>query len=293
MRMETTTSTESRFAARRTAVSTSGWSARPGAPPSARAGSTTKGGRRSIRRSSVQRSTTTSTWSGVRDPPNPDDGLHGLRGLLAGPRGDDDRAGKRSVADLRGGRGGRRRHKTALMPAGPLGTRHVGLYCPPYAIPSLSQSKAAAWELAKFLCAPEQVLEMRRAAASSRSRGTPCSTIPALAGAVSAPELVETTVASRAFARGERPVTRFGMEVGNVVGDEIVRVLTGELTARQAMQIAEERVGALGEPRLEVALDRLSGARSPASCRRRTTPGPAPSGIPIGSPDGAMTSKLK
>jgi hypothetical protein len=38
------------------------------------------------------------------------------------------------------------------------------------------------------------------------------------------------------------------MEVGNIIGDEIVRVLKGELTARQAMQIAEERVGALGTP---------------------------------------------
>jgi len=62
------------------------------------------------------------------------------------------------------------------------------------------------------------------------------------------PELIETTVASRAFARGERPVTRFGMEVGNVIGDEIVRVLTGELTSHEAMQVAEERVAALGNP---------------------------------------------
>jgi hypothetical protein len=62
------------------------------------------------------------------------------------------------------------------------------------------------------------------------------------------PELVETTVATRAFARGERPVTRFGMEVGNVIGDEIVRVLTGELTAQEAMQVAEQRVAALGDP---------------------------------------------
>jgi ABC-type glycerol-3-phosphate transport system substrate-binding protein len=49
--------------------------------------------------------------------------------------------------------------RTALMPAGPLGTRHVGLYTPPYAIPSRSGSKDAAWELAKFLCAPEQMLD--------------------------------------------------------------------------------------------------------------------------------------
>jgi len=62
------------------------------------------------------------------------------------------------------------------------------------------------------------------------------------------PELVETTVASRAFARGERPVTRFGMEVGNIIGDEIVRVLKGELTSHEAMQVAEQRVGALGPP---------------------------------------------
>src|SRR5262249_33089019 len=49
--------------------------------------------------------------------------------------------------------------RTALMPAGPLGTRHVGLYTPPYAIPSLARSKDAAWELAKFLCGPDQVLD--------------------------------------------------------------------------------------------------------------------------------------
>jgi hypothetical protein len=55
-------------------------------------------------------------------------------------------------------------------------------------------------------------------------------------------------VAARGGAGGARPVTRFGMEVGNIIGDEIVRVLEGELTAEQAMQIAEERVGALGSP---------------------------------------------
>ena len=44
------------------------------------------------------------------------------------------------------------------------------------------------------------------------------------------PELRRDTRATRAFARGERPVTRFGMEVGNRIGDQIVRALTGELT---------------------------------------------------------------
>src|SRR5579864_2772881 len=49
--------------------------------------------------------------------------------------------------------------RTALIPAGPLGTHHVGLYTPPYAIPSLSKAKREAWELAKFLCSETQVLE--------------------------------------------------------------------------------------------------------------------------------------
>ena len=62
------------------------------------------------------------------------------------------------------------------------------------------------------------------------------------------PELVETTVATREFARGERPVTRYGMEVGNLIGDEIVRALTGELTVQEALRNAEQTVGALGPP---------------------------------------------
>lgn len=137
--------------------------------------------------------------------------------------------------------------KTALMPAGPLGKRHVGLYCPPYAIPSLSQSKQAAWELAKFLCAPEQVLADAQESGFVEVSRNSVLNDPAFRSRFR-PNLLETTVETRAFARGERPVTRFGMEVGNIIGDEIVRVLTGELTAQEAMQIAEQRVGALGFP---------------------------------------------
>ena len=115
------------------------------------------------------------------------------------------------------------------------------------AIPSLSQSKQAAWELAKFLCAPEQVLEDAHSSGFVEVSRNSVLNDPAFVARFR-PELVATTVASRAFARGERPVTRFGMEVGNMIGDEIVRVLTGELTAKEAMQIAEQRVGALGTP---------------------------------------------
>ena len=62
------------------------------------------------------------------------------------------------------------------------------------------------------------------------------------------PELLSTTVETRRFARGERPITSYGMEVGNLIGDEIVRVLTGELGAAEAMANAERSVAALGPP---------------------------------------------
>jgi multiple sugar transport system substrate-binding protein len=137
--------------------------------------------------------------------------------------------------------------RTALVPVGPRGTRHVGLYCPPYGIPSRSQSKEAAWELAKFLCAPEQVL-----ADAQNSGFVEVSRNSVLADGDFAarfrPELLETTRATRAFARGERPVTSYGMEVGNRIGDQIVRVLKGELGASEALREAERTVAALGHP---------------------------------------------
>jgi ABC-type glycerol-3-phosphate transport system substrate-binding protein len=137
--------------------------------------------------------------------------------------------------------------RTALIPAGPLGTRHVGLYTPPYAIPSLSRSKQEAWELAKFLCAPEQVLEDAERSGFVEVARESVLRDPRFVDRFR-PELVRTTVETRPYARGERPVTSHGMEVGNLIGDEIVRVLKGELGAREAMENAERTVGALGPP---------------------------------------------
>ena len=137
--------------------------------------------------------------------------------------------------------------RTALMPVGPLGTRHVGLYCPPYAIPSALRVEG------RRVGARQVPLRARAGARGCRAerlrRGVAQlgDRRPRFAARFR-PELVETTRATRAFARGERPVTRFGMEVGNRIGDQIVRVLTGELTSSEALQEAERTVAALGHP---------------------------------------------
>ena len=137
--------------------------------------------------------------------------------------------------------------RTALMPAGPLGSRHVGLYTPPYAIPSRSSSKRAAWELAKYLCSSEQVLDDVRKSAFVEVARESVLADPAFTARFR-PELLSTVRATRPFARGERPVTNHGVEVGNLIGDEIVRVLTGELGAEEALANAERTVAALGSP---------------------------------------------
>ncbi len=137
--------------------------------------------------------------------------------------------------------------RTALMPVGPLGTRHVGLYCPPYAIPSGATSKPAAWELAKFLCAPEQVLDD-----ALKSGFVEVSRSSVMADTRFAerfrPELLEHVRQSRQWARGERPVTQFGMEVGNRIADQIVRALRREVSVTEALAQAELDVAALGNP---------------------------------------------
>jgi ABC-type glycerol-3-phosphate transport system substrate-binding protein len=137
--------------------------------------------------------------------------------------------------------------RTALLPAGPLGTRHVGLYTPPYAIPSAAPSKREAWELAKFLCDPANMLDDAQKSGFVEVARDSVLADPAFAPRFR-PELMSTVVQTRPFARGERPVTNYGMEVGNRIGDEIVRVLTGELGAAEAMANAERTVAALGPP---------------------------------------------
>jgi ABC-type glycerol-3-phosphate transport system substrate-binding protein len=137
--------------------------------------------------------------------------------------------------------------RTAVMPVGPVGTRHVGLYTPPYALPSRSRAKRAAWELAKFLCSPEQMLDDVQQSGFVEVARESVLGDPAFANRFRQ-ELLDTVVRTRPFARGERPVTRHGMEVGNLIGDQIVRVLRGEVGADAALAEAERTVAALGPP---------------------------------------------
>jgi ABC-type glycerol-3-phosphate transport system substrate-binding protein len=136
---------------------------------------------------------------------------------------------------------------TTLVPAGPSGTRHAGLYCPPYAIPARSRVKEAAWELAKFLCAPQQLIDDALQSGFVEVSRRSVLDDPRFAARFR-PDLVETTRATRAIARGERPVNRHSFQVGDILGEEYTRALSGQQTPREAVRRAQQRVGALGSP---------------------------------------------
>jgi len=136
---------------------------------------------------------------------------------------------------------------TTLVPAGPRGTRHAGLYCPPYAIPGRSKVKEAAWELAKFLCAPEQVLDDAVQSGFVEVARRSVLDDPRFAARFR-PDLVATTRSTRSISRAERPAPRQGMLVGDIIGEECARTLAGEQSSREALRRAQERVNALGSP---------------------------------------------
>ena len=106
-------------------------------------------------------------------------------------------------------------------------------------------SQSAAWELAKFLCAPEQLIDdAQRSGFVEVSRRSVLSDPRFVARF--RPDLVESTRATRAFARGERPVIAESFAFGDILGEECARALAGEQTAQAALDRAESRVRAMG-----------------------------------------------
>ena len=121
----------------------------------------------------------------------------------------------------------------ALIPAGPAG-RFPNLYSPPWAIPAKSKVRDEAWELAKFLSSPRQLLED-----GLRSEAIETSSLSALYS----PEfdrhfradLLGAVRASRAIAFEERPFGTLGIDACVVVGDAVNAALEGRANIDEAL----------------------------------------------------------
>jgi hypothetical protein len=101
--------------------------------------------------------------------------------------------------------------------------------------------------LARFLCAPEQLLDDAVGSGFVEVARESVLADPRFAARFR-PDLVATTRDTRAIARGERPMPRQGLLVGDTIAEEYTRALRGEQTPRAALQRAQARVSALGLP---------------------------------------------
>jgi multiple sugar transport system substrate-binding protein len=122
----------------------------------------------------------------------------------------------------------------ALVPAGPAG-RAPNLYSPLWAIPKASPVAAEAWELAKWLCSPRQLLE--DGLLSNALETAPLSVLysPEFDRHFRA-DILAVARGSRAIAREERPFGDLGIEACTMVGDTTHELLLGRWTPREAVE---------------------------------------------------------
>jgi ABC-type glycerol-3-phosphate transport system substrate-binding protein len=111
------------------------------------------------------------------------------------------------------------RSGVALIPAGPTG-RRPNLYSPPWAIPAKSKVKDEAWELAKFLSAPRQLLEDGLKSEAIETSSLSVLYSPEFDRHFRA-DLLSAVRQSRAIAFEERPFGTLGIEACVVVGDAV------------------------------------------------------------------------
>jgi ABC-type glycerol-3-phosphate transport system substrate-binding protein len=131
----------------------------------------------------------------------------------------------------------------ALVPHGPRGTRHTGLYGPVFAIPARSEQVEAAWELIKFAASPEQIRS--DALSGGNAEIARMSVVHSREYAQRfTPEIAAVVQRTRELARNERPRVERWFEIGDTVGAAIEQAIAGG-DPRRLLAEAAERVSAL------------------------------------------------
>ena len=121
----------------------------------------------------------------------------------------------------------------ALIPAGPAG-RRANLYSPPWSIPLKSKVRDEAWELAKFLCSPRQLLEDGLCSEAIETSSLSVLYSPEFDQHFRA-DLLAAVRATRAIALEERPFGTLGIEACVVVGEAVNAAVEGRATVDEAL----------------------------------------------------------
>ena len=134
----------------------------------------------------------------------------------------------------------------ALIPAGPAG-RRPNLYSPPWAIPARSKVKEEAWQLAKFLSTPRQLLED-----GLKSEAIETSSLSVLFS----PDfdrhfrndLLSAVRQSRAIAFEERPFGTLGIQTCTVVGDAVNAAVEKRANVDESLKRIHAGLSAIAPP---------------------------------------------
>jgi len=132
--------------------------------------------------------------------------------------------------------------EATVIPTGPAGTRHTGLYVPSYVMAKNAENKEAAWEFIKFATTYEQMLSdavdgdnfeiARKSVVESQE----------FADRFPYPSLNESQAASMQWAREERPMVIEWPQIGDIVGAAAQAVIAGEKTAQEALDAAQAEI---------------------------------------------------
>ena len=133
--------------------------------------------------------------------------------------------------------------RATVVPAGPGGDRHAGMYAPAWNIPSSSKNQEAAWQFIRWAASAEPAaidlasghLEQARLTALTDPRAK--EKYPA--------DLVDTVIDTKSFARNERHVEEQWIPVGDAFGAAIADAISGKMDARSALDEAQARITAI------------------------------------------------
>ncbi len=132
--------------------------------------------------------------------------------------------------------------EATLIPVGPAGTHHTGMYVPAYVMAKSAKNKAAAWEFMKFATTFSQMLmdavegdnfEIGRASVVQS---------PEFIKRFPYPSLNEAQVESMKYAREERPMVIQWPQMGDILGIAVQSVIAGDKSAQQALDEAQKEI---------------------------------------------------
>lgn len=130
------------------------------------------------------------------------------------------------------------RSAIALVPRGPTGRPEPGLLAPAFCIPATSRACEEAWELLKFLASPGQMLQSAIVEGYAEPARHSVLTADAYAAAYE-PEFRLVLGETRRYARINRPMIPFAIELGEVIGGAAQAAIAGEKPAAEALREAQ------------------------------------------------------